>query len=132
MKSGPPIGTIGEECFVVEATHAIDFADDELPAVLSTPWLIWFLEHAARKAVLPFLDAGQSTVGTEIELEHLAATPLGHRVVCSARVVRTQSNEVWFQLEARDETERIARGFHKLRIISKRRLADRVARKRRR
>ena len=35
--------------------HAIDFADHQMPAVLSTPWLIWFLEHAARQAMLPLL-----------------------------------------------------------------------------
>ena len=129
MNTLPRTGAMGETRFVVEAQHAIDFADDEMPAVLCTPWLIWFLEHAARNALLPLLDAGESTVGTEIEVQHSAATPLGQTVVCTARVVRAEANEVWFQLEARDETERIARGFHKLRIISKRRFAARVRKK---
>lgn len=130
MKTLPRTGATGETRFVVEAQHAIDFADREMPAVLCTPWLIWFLEHAARNAVLPSLEAGESTVGTEIEVQHSAATPLGHTVVCTARVVRAEGNEVWFQLEARDETERIAKGFHKLRVIDKSRFAARVMRKR--
>jgi fluoroacetyl-CoA thioesterase len=132
MNSRPRIGMTGEERFVVETKHAIDFADADMPPVLSTPWLIWFLEHAARNALLPWLDPGESTVGTEIEVEHFAATPLGHTVVCTARVVGSEGNEVWFQMEARDEAERVAKGFHKRRVISKRRFADRVARKCRR
>ena len=76
MKGSPKIGTTGEQQFVVELKHAIDFADGRMPAVLSTPWLIWFLEHAARAAVLPLLEPGESSVGMEIQVRHLAPTPL--------------------------------------------------------
>jgi len=48
MESHLKTGTLGELRFVVEAKHAIDFAEGGMPAVLSTPWLIWFLRHAAR------------------------------------------------------------------------------------
>ena len=92
MKTLPRAGLIGETRFVVEPQHAIDFADEEMPAVLCTPWLIWYLEHAARSALLPLLEVGESTVGTEIEVEHSAATPLGHTVVSTARVVRAEGN----------------------------------------
>jgi predicted thioesterase len=129
MTSTLKIGTVGEQRFTVEARHAIDFADDQMPAVLSTPWLVWFLEHAARAAVLPHLDPGESTVGTEIEVQHFAATPLGQLVVCEARVVRVEGTEVSFQLTARDEAEPIARGFHRLRVIRVERFAARVRRK---
>jgi fluoroacetyl-CoA thioesterase len=123
------IGTVGKQCFVVEPKHVIDFADREMPAVLCTPWLIWFLEHAAREAVLPSLEADESTVGTEIEVQHFAATPPGQTVVCQARVVRVNGPEVWFQLEAHDESEPVAKGFHKLRIIRKDRFAAHVSKK---
>ena len=105
MKSSPKTGTSGEQRFVVEPKHAIDFADGSMPAVLSTPWLIWFLEHAARDAVLPFLEAGESTVGTFLEVRHLAPTPLGATVTCRARVVQADGAVVSFQLEAQDEHE---------------------------
>ena len=88
MKGSPRVGTTGEQRFVVEARHAIDFARDGMPAVLSTPWLIWFLEHAAREIVLPFLAQGESTVGTYIEVRHSGATPVGQAVTCRARVVQ--------------------------------------------
>ena len=129
MKSLPKVGTLGEERFVVEPRHAIDFADRGMPAVLSTPWLIWFLEHAARAAVIPLLEQGASTVGTEVQVRHLAPTPVGQAVTCQARVIFAQRNEVSFQLEAHDEHERIARGSHRLRVIRADRFAHRVAQK---
>ena len=126
MNSTPKIGTIGELSFVVREEHAIDFSNDAMPAVLSTPWLIWFLEHAARNSILDLLDPGESTVGTHIEVQHLAATPLGNQVVCLARVISVDRWMLSFQLEARDEHERIARGLHKLRVINIDRFASRV------
>jgi predicted thioesterase len=129
MKSLPKSGTLGEVRFVVESRHAIDFAEGGMPAVLSTPWLIWFLEHAAREAVLPLLEPGESTVGTEIQVRHLAPTPVGQTVTCRARVLFAEKSEVSFQLEAHDERERIARGSHRLSVIRVDRFAQRVARK---
>ncbi|HAD59959.1 MAG TPA: thioesterase, partial [Planctomycetaceae bacterium] len=70
MKGSPKTGTIGEERFTVTEQHIIDFVYDGMPPILSTPWLIWFLEHAARNAVLPFLEAGESTVGVVVNVEH--------------------------------------------------------------
>ena len=129
MKANPKIGTTGEERFVVEPRHAIDFADGNMPAVLCTPWLIWFLEHAARRALLPLLEAGESTVGTHIEVRHLAPTPVGGTVLCRARIVHADGTVISFQLEAHDERERIARGFHRLQVIQVDRFAQKVHRK---
>ena len=126
MKENLKIGTIGSQTFVVSAQHAIDFADDQMPAVLSTPWLIWFLEHAARVAVLPVLEPGESTVGVIIEVRHLAATPIGEQVTCTARVVHQDKSLISFQLEAADEHDVICRGFHKLRVIKVERFAARL------
>ena len=129
MKGTPKVGTTGEQTFVVELRHAIDFAEGGMPAVLCTPWLIWFMEHTARAAVLPLLEPGESTVGTEIQIRHLAATPVGQTVTCRARIVFAERGEVSFQLEAHDERERIARGSHRLRVIRVDRFAERIARK---
>ncbi len=126
IKQQPKIGEIGELSFVVTQQHAIDFADGQMPAVLCTPWLIWFLEHAAREAMLPLLDAGESTVGVKLDLEHQAPTPLGQQVTCSARVINTDGSLITFQLDAHDQHERIARGIHKLRVINCDRFSSRV------
>ncbi len=129
MKDKPKTGTVGEEQFVVSEQHLIDFADDGMPRILCTPWLIWFLEHAARNAVLPLLEPGESTVGVVVNVEHTAATPLGAEVICRARVIYADGPLISFQLEARDEHEKIARGTHKLRVIEAARLANKVQKK---
>ena len=109
MKSRPPIGLTGELQFIVEQKHVIDFAGDGMPAVLSTPNLIGLLERTAREALAPLLEPDERTVGMEIELRHLAPTPPGQRVTCTARVIRIEKAEITFQVEARDEQELIAR-----------------------
>ena len=129
MKDKAKTGTVGEEHFVVSERHLIDFTHDGMPQILSTPWLIWFLEHAARNAVLPLLEPGESTVGVVVNVEHTAASPLGAKVVCRARVIYADGPLVSFQLQAFDEQEQIARGTHKLRVIEATRLAKRVQQK---
>ena len=131
MKGIARTGTVGEERFVVSEQHLIDFAHDGMPQILCTPWLVWFLEHAARNAVLPLLESGESTVGVVVNVEHTAATPLGTEVVCRARVIYADGPLISFQLEAHDEHERIARGTHKLRVIEAARLANKMEGKRR-
>ena len=126
MKRSPRVGETGELSFVVTEQHAIDFADNQMPAVLSTPWLIWFLEHAAREAMLPLLDEGESTVGVHVDVEHLAPTPLGMQVTCTARVINADGSLITMQFEAHDQQERIARGIHKLRVIRCDRFTKRV------
>ena len=129
MKSRPHIGLTGELQFVVERQHVIDFASGGMPAVLSTPILIGLLERTAREALAPLLEPDERTVGMEIELRHLAPTPQGKRVTCTARVIRVEKTEVTFQVEARDEQELIARGVHKRAVINVEGFARRVQRK---
>ena len=85
MKSLPKIGTVGEVQFVVEQKHAIEFASDGMPAVLSTPNLIGIIERTARQSLTPFLEPDERSVGIEIELRHLAPSPLGATVTVTAR-----------------------------------------------
>jgi predicted thioesterase len=117
VKSPPKIGTAHELQFVVEQKHLIDFGTDGMPAVLSTPQLIGQLERTARKALEPFLEPDERSVGTEIELRHLAPTPLGAQITCIARVFQVDGSKVHFQIEARERGELIARGLHKRAII---------------
>ena|SRR5260221_12664279 len=117
MKARPPTGLTHELSFVVGNEHVIDFATDGMPAVLATPRLIGLLERTAREAVTPFLELNERTVGIEIELRHLAPTPLGAEVTCLARVISTDGPFVNYQIEARDSQELIARGTHKRAIV---------------
>ncbi len=129
MKARPKIGTTGELAFKIEDRHAIDFADHGMPTVLSTPSLVGFLERTAREILAGCLDDGERSVGIEIEIRHLAPTPVGHSVHCTARVVGTEGREVTFQVEARDQHELIARGLHIRRVIRVESFAKRVREK---
>jgi predicted thioesterase len=129
VKGAPKIGTTGEFVFVVGLEHAITFATDGMPAVLSTPNLIGIFERTAREAIAPFLEADERSVGVEIDLRHLAPTPLGARVTVTARVIHTEGRLVDYQIEARDEHEMIARGVHKRAVIRVGSFAERVRRK---
>ncbi len=130
MKTTPRIGMSAEERIVVGPANRIVFADDLMPAVLATPWLVAHLEYAARNAIAPCLEEFERSVGTFIEVEHLAPSPEGFTVVCKARVIRADGPIVTFQVEAHDGSEAVARGLHRRRVIDARRFARRVARKR--
>ncbi len=129
MKSAPRTGLTGEERVRVDATNRIQFADERMPAILATPWLIAYLEYAARDAIAPCLDEHERSVGTFVEVEHLAPVPEGFTVVCRARVIHVDGPVVTFQVEAHDETELVARGLHRRRVIDDDRFARRVCRK---
>jgi fluoroacetyl-CoA thioesterase len=131
MKSLPPTGHTGEHTFVVEPKHAIEFSEEGgMPAVLSTPQMIGLLERTARQALTPFLEPQERSVGIEIDLRHLAPTPVGATVTLITRVVLAEDREVTFQVEARDGQEMIARGLHKRAVIRVESFARRVAGKR--
>lgn len=118
-----------EEHLVVDEGNRIQFADERMPSILSTPWLVAHLEYAARAAIAGCLEDHERSVGTFIEVEHLAPCPEGSRVVCRARVIHVDGAVVTFQVEARDDIELLARGLHRRRVIDVDRFARRVARK---
>jgi fluoroacetyl-CoA thioesterase len=129
MKTVPRTGLTGEQVIVVGPTNRISFADERMPAILATPWLIAHLEYAARDALVPCLEENERSVGTFVEVEHLAPAAEGARVTCRARVIHVNGPVVTFQVDAHDGLEPIARGIHRRRVIDVDRFARRVARK---
>src|SRR3954471_18916096 len=117
MKYPPRTGMTGESRLVVDATNRIVFADERMPAVLATPWLVAHLEYAARFAIDPCLEPNERSVGTHVEVEHLAPVPEGWAGVCRARVIHANRATVTFQVDAHDGTEVVARGLHRRRVI---------------
>jgi predicted thioesterase len=130
MKQPLRLGMTGEERLTVGPSNRISFADARMPAVLATPWLVAHLEYAARNALTPSLEEHERSVGTYLEVEHLAPVPEGFTVVCRARVIHVEGPAVTFQVEAHDGTETVARGLHRRRVIDVDRFARRVAKKR--
>jgi fluoroacetyl-CoA thioesterase len=129
MKKPLRIGVTAEKTIVVGPDNRISFADAKMPAVLATPWLIATLEFTARDAIAPFLDENERSVGTFVEIEHLAPSPEGMQVTCRARVIHVDGPIVTFQIDAHDTVEPIARGIHRRRVIDADRFSRRVRRK---
>ena len=117
MKSRPRIGETGELAIPTDMKHAVEFAGDGMPAVVSTPNIIQFLERTARHALAPHLEADERSVGIEIDIRHLAPTPVGQTIHCTARVMAIDGSKISFQIEARDQHEVIVRGLHKRAVI---------------
>lgn len=130
MKAPIRMGMTGEERITVGPENRIRFADDRMPAVLATPFLIAHLEYAARNAIAPCLAENERSVGTMVNVDHLAPAPEGFQVVCRARVIHIDGPVVTFQVEAHDGVEPIARGIHKRRVIDVDRFRRRLERKR--
>src|SRR5262245_4595251 len=107
MKGRPRIGTAGEMVFTVGQEHVIDFTTGGMPAVLSTPKLIGLIERTARESLYSFLDDNERTVGVELDVRHLAPTPLGAQVTITTRVIHVEAKLVDFQFEVRDQQEMI-------------------------
>ena len=123
------VGMKAEQEFLVEEQYTAGHVGSGSLRVLATPSLIGFMEHVASDLMQRNLPDGYSSVGAWVDVRHLAPTPLGHGVTCTARVIQTDGKLITFQVEAADEQELIARGLHKRAIIEVERFAKRVAQK---
>jgi fluoroacetyl-CoA thioesterase len=124
-----PIGTKGEQKLLVTSENAINFLGMEGARVLSTPHMIGYMERTCRDTVLPLLDSGYDTVGTHVNVFHLAAAPIGMTVTFSCEVTGVIERRVQFRVEAWDEKEKIGEGTHERAVINIAKFATRLAEK---
>ena len=124
-----PVGLKGEHRCTVTSGIAIDFLGVEGTRVLGTPFMIMLIEMTARNAMLPLLDPGYDSVGTEVCVRHLAATPIGMEVTFKTEVIGVDERKVRFKVEAWDAKGRIADGTHERFIVNVERFAKRLAEK---
>lgn len=119
-------GVSGEAQVLVTPDTTAERFGNAGAAVFATPLLVALCEQAAIRAVAPFLAAGQGTVGTHIDIEHLAATPVGLHVTARAVLTEVAGRRLEFSLEARDEKEVVGRGRHTRFIIDNAKFYARV------
>jgi fluoroacetyl-CoA thioesterase len=125
-----PLGAKGTFNLLVQPEHLANrFKDAMLPPVFATPVMIMVMENAALNAIKPFLEADESAVGTEIDVRHLAATPVGHNVRAEAEVIETAGKRIVFKVSANDETEEIGNGTHQRTVINLQSFNQRLAEK---
>jgi len=131
MMNAIPVGIKGSLSMIVAPEHlASRFKDPTLPPVLATPLMILFMENAALDAIRKYLPAGESALGTLVNIRHLADTPAGQRVTAEAVVTGVEGRRIVFAVTARDETQEIGSGVHERAMVDLRRLAQRLDDKR--
>jgi len=97
--------------------------------VLATPVMVMLLEEAALNAVEKYLPEGLQTVGTQLNVSHNAATPVGMHVTAHAEVVEVVDRKLIFNVWAEDEIERIGEGIHERIIVNLERFDKRISQK---
>jgi fluoroacetyl-CoA thioesterase len=92
----------------------------EMPKVFATGFLVGFLEWACIQAVNPHLDwPAEQTVGTHIDISHVAATPAGFDVTAKVKLIEVAGRRLLFEIEAYDNVELISKGKHDRFVINK-------------
>ena len=110
-------GIRGEQMIIVTEQQTAKYLGSGELAVFATPCMIALMENTAYKSVQPFLDPGQGTVGTLLNVKHLAATPVGMEVRCETRLIEIDRKRLVFEVEAFDACGLIGEGTHERFII---------------
>ena len=97
-----------------------------MPPVFATAYLVAFVEWTCTQALRGHLGEGQLTVGTRVELSHVAATPVGMQVTAEVELVAVEGRKLRFRAVCRDEAELIGEGFHERAVIDNARFLARM------
>jgi predicted thioesterase len=122
-------GLSGRAELVVGDEHTAPRVGSGKVHVLATPVMINLIEAAALAAIEPRLPKGYQSLGTRLEVRHIAATPVGMKVMATAVVTKVESRTVTFRVEARDEKELIGDGAHERVVVNVAKFDQRVQRK---
>jgi len=119
-------GLHGRAELVVGEEHTAPRIGSGKVHVLATPVMINLIEAAALAAVEHLLPAGCQSLGTHLDVRHIAATPVGMRIHATAEVVAVEGRSIRFRVEARDERELIGDGVHDRVVVNVARFDERV------
>jgi fluoroacetyl-CoA thioesterase len=121
-----PVGAIGKATLVVTDEHTAPRVGSGLIRVLATPVMINLIEAAALAACEKLLPTGHQSLGTRLDVSHIAATPVGMRVTATAEVSRIDGRHIFFNVSARDEHDLIGEGMHDRVVVDVERFDKRV------
>ena len=116
MKSTLQAGITANATVEVDRERTIDFMGEKA-RVYGTPMLVRDIEFACRDLLLKHLDPGEDSVGTRVELDHLAATLMGMRVELTVSIAEVKGRTVTFDVAGRDDVEPICRGRHQRFVV---------------
>lgn len=121
------VGLQGKESVVVRDELTVRHHLPTMPAVYGTPMMIYLMEVAAANAIHPLLPPGWVSVGAEVNIKHLAATPIGRTVTATAFVVGIEGRLVRFNVKAHDGVRVIGEGTHVRGVIDLQKFEERLA-----
>ena len=122
-------GLVGESSEIVtDLLTAAAYGSGLVPA-FATPAMIALMENASVAAIQKYLSAGQTSVGTAVNIQHLAATPVGMRVRARSELTAVDGRRLSFKVEAWDDQEKIGEGTHVRAIVDDARFKERIEKK---
>ena len=122
-------GLTGRAELIVGEQHTAPRVGSGLVHVLATPVMINLFEAAALDAVDQYLAAGYQSLGTVLNVRHIAATPVGMRVRATAEILKIEGRTVFLKVKAEDEKELIGDGTHERVVVNVEKFSQRVKRK---
>jgi fluoroacetyl-CoA thioesterase len=123
------IGMSAERTLVVPPERTVGHFVPHMPMVFATPMMILEMELASGDAINKYLESGWVTVGTEVDIRHLAASPVGATVRTTAKVIAVERRVIRFAVEAFDEHRRIGEGRHARGLVNRESFARRFGAK---
>ena len=120
-------GTTNTLTVVVDESMTADRFGNSGVRVLATPMLVSYFELAAHRLAMRALEPGQGTVGSRVDIRHLAATPIGMRVTFRATLTGRDGRRLLFRVQADDEQEHVGEGTHERFIVDMQRFMGRIA-----
>lgn len=123
------VGKVGTARLIVSAEHTAAHVGSGVVRVLATPVMINLIEAAALEACETALPAGCQSLGTRLNVSHIAATPVGMQVTARAEVVAVAGRSITFKVSAQDERDLIGEGSHERVVVNLARFDARLAEK---
>lgn len=123
-------GLMGKAEMIVKEEDLVSRLGNSPVDVLSTPRLIQLMEEAAVNAIQDIIPPDQLSLGTQVKIKHLSATPLGMKVTGNAILKEVHKNRLLFLVDAYDEKEKVAEGEHERVFVSKEHFIKKVEKKR--
>jgi fluoroacetyl-CoA thioesterase len=100
-----------------------------MPPVFATAFMVAFIEWTCIEALKPYLAPGEHTVGTHVDVSHVAATPVGMTVTATVELVEIEGRKLRFRVACRDESDLIGERFHERAIIDAARFMSKMSKK---
>ena len=122
-------GIKGKQEMTVKHENTANYLLSGMLEVYATPSLIAFMEYTAFTSLNPFLPEGMGTVGTLVNIRHLAASPVGMRITCESELIEVDGRRLVFRVTASDDCGVIGEGTHERVIIDNARFTERVQNK---